>query len=674
MNTYTQSKRTLFGHWAGMGAATVLALGLVACGGSSNKKSTPPTPMDVDMTGVHGDAMKEDGTTTLEPGGKVTYGDVTYTCAAGGASCVLMVKDGKATYTGGTVTAATQASFAQVKKAEKDKADAIAAAVTRADTAMKAAKTAKDLATDGQLKTATEDGKTGTKGPDGGSGEAVMNIVPMQTGGMAMAHHKAAAAAAAEADDEYDKAVEAHKAAADEEATEVVAVQEADKAEAAQKAAETAAATANTEAAMAVTKAPMELMFDADTMTYSVTKGDYTGSIKVPATVTENTLIFRSKWHERATEEDAGTGKSSVEAQSRELMLGATHSGNNTHLRLVNKYFNDMVGKMYVVDSADTSDPANLPSGAHKIFGMSTQSNGYVQIQVGDQTLNRPLTRVTDPTYVRHLGDESDLTTFTHGLGGEPQVASNFTVARKSKNEGDLYYYLDRDGKRAYLHLPVDDRPLYGTAENDPPIGKYVAVYPNEKYASPVRLPVMYDHEHIHFGLWNRIDISDSTVGNLGIGFVRTLDGKSMTGDMPIEGTATYRGGWVATVRAKAEDPAKAAFANFQGISEVKANFEQNSVMVDLTEYRAQLGNLARTDPKVLAKLEGTIDGSGFMGTSISGIEDIGLLEATSDGAGFSGKFSGAFYGPKAEEVGGVFDFDGEKKGAFRGAFGGGKN
>ena len=43
--------------------------------------------------------------------------------------------------------------------------------------------------------------------------------------------------------------------------------------------------------------------------------------------------------------------------------------------------------------------------------------------------------------------------------------------------------------------------------------------------------------------------------------------------------------------------------------------------------------------------------------------------------ADFEGSFSGAFYGSKAAEAGGVFDFesdDGEDEGgAFRGAFGG---
>ena len=39
----------------------------------------------------------------------------------------------------------------------------------------------------------------------------------------------------------------------------------------------------------------------------------------------------------------------------------------------------------------------------------------------------------------------------------------------------------------------------------------------------------------------------------------------------------------------------------------------------------------------------------------------------------FMGSFSGAFFGPKAKEAGGVFDYSSEdnEDGAFRGAFGG---
>ena len=241
----------------------MLALGLVACGGSSNKKSTPPTPMDVAMAGVHEDAEKKDGgPVTLQPGGTVTYGDVTYTCAAGGAPCELMVKDGKATYTGGTVTAATQASFAQNKEAEKAKDDAIAAAVTRADTAMKAAETAKMRATGG---TTGDDAKTGTDA----SMEAVENLVMMQTGGMAIDYHEQAKAAADKAAAEYEKAKTAHTAAG-EATTGAAAETEAGKAEAAQKAAEAAADEANEKAKMAVDAASMGLKFNAETMTYSV--------------------------------------------------------------------------------------------------------------------------------------------------------------------------------------------------------------------------------------------------------------------------------------------------------------------------------------------------------------------------------------------------------------------
>ena len=69
-----------------------------------------------------------------------------------------------------------------------------------------------------------------------------------------------------------------------------------------------------------------------------------------------------------------------------------------------------------------------------------------------------------------------------------------------------------------------------------------------------------------------------------------------------------------------------------------------------------------------LATLEGDIAGNQFSGTEAEATG--GGLDTTAD---FEGSFSGAFYGSKAAEAGGVFGFESDdgEGGAFRGAFGG---
>ena len=47
----------------------------------------------------------EDDTLEISAGETMTHGDVDFTCVAGGDDCTVMVADGTATSTGGTVTA-----------------------------------------------------------------------------------------------------------------------------------------------------------------------------------------------------------------------------------------------------------------------------------------------------------------------------------------------------------------------------------------------------------------------------------------------------------------------------------------------------------------------------------------------------------------------------------------
>ena len=175
--------------------------------------------------------------------------------------------------------------------------------------------------------------------------------------------------------------------------------------------------------------------------------------------------------------------------------------------------------------------------------------------------------------------------------------------------------------------------------------------------------------EHIHYGLWNGISGRDAnTVADLGIGFVTALaDGDGMTAvdDMPNVGTVTYDGNWVANVQ-RAAARGDGEISRRDGSATIMANVENNEIDVTLTN---------------LATLEGMIDGNTFSGTKATladsnmttdGIQAMYGLDGTGK---FEGSFSGGFFGPRAAEAGGVFDFSTEDnhEGAFRGSFGGGR-
>ena len=171
--------------------------------------------------------------------------------------------------------------------------------------------------------------------------------------------------------------------------------------------------------------------------------------------------------------------------------------------------------------------------------------------------------------------------------------------------------------------------------------------------------PMAMAFEHLHYGVWNSLNDKGTAIADLGTGFVTATDGSGMTGDdMPNAGEATYSGQWVASVRGSGGG----AITAQNGDSMMTADFEKNTVEVELME---------------LATLEGTISGDAFSGTKVSDVKsDSGDLAPSEDGSRFSGTFSGGFFGAKAAEAGGVFDYTSKdmEHGEFRGAFGGAKN
>ena len=180
---------------------------------------------------------------------------------------------------------------------------------------------------------------------------------------------------------------------------------------------------------------------------------------------------------------------------------------------------------------------------------------------------------------------------------------------------------------------------------------------PNERKVK-ASIPAAADYKHIHFGVWAALGEAakdgSQKIADLGIGFVQNWSGEGLTVvDMPNNGTADYSGNWVATVR-EADDDGDGDISLTSGPASLSADFTKAAITADLSG---------------LAKLEGAIDNNTFSGTKAT----VGAGSGLEAGGTFMGTFSGGFYGDKAAEAGGVFDFtsDGATAGEFRGAFGG---
>ena len=563
------------------------------------------------------------------------------------------------------------------------------AAIDAAKKALDAAEAAKDLAANGRDATEAE-GDTPAMAAKTGSAkaqEAVMGLVSVQTGGgKAKMHADKAVEAAGKAEDAYEAAKKAYETARAA-PTVTAAVRARRGAEDARRDAEMYAKTANDEAMKAVQAAAMELGRSGDDMmTWSIGSGSDKKSITVTTAGTDVTAPHpgdeggKVSPSSNPTLEQLGQDRPGVRSQN--LALGKQHGDDTARLRLMGKYYFDK-GESGVYFGVVTA------SGGPPTISGTADDPGTVTIHANSGILGAAgktfdLTKVANPAFLRSVeGTPPGTRTSVSEMGltydetdnpeGDQYVTpvSNITVGGggDAGTNGDLYSYsyTYRDKPRTGYIMIQDGSPLQAHVIK----GKY-------------SIPAIYDHMHVNYGMWNTL--KDKKPADLGIGFVTVLEGKDKTplAGMPrILGTATYQGGWVATVRGPGEPaPADKAtnFSEHQGLSEVTADFGKNTVKVDLKLARYESGGFG--EDETFATLSGgAIDGNGFMGTEVSvlpggtpseggGLEKVGLKSSED---GFTGEFSGAFYGPKAEEVGGVFDFDGKKLGAFRGAFGGGR-
>ena len=196
----------------------------------------------------------------------------------------------------------------------------------------------------------------------------------------------------------------------------------------------------------------------------------------------------------------------------------------------------------------------------------------------------------------------------------------------------------------------------------------------NNNHEVTAEIPEATDYKHIHFGVWAALGDPEKNgtqeLSNLGIGFVQNYSGEGLTpigggsDDMPNGGTAEYNGNWIAAVQSRDVD-GNGDITLRHGAADLTANFGKATIDVDLTG---------------LATLTGDITGNEFEGTEAALLNDPAVAGEAADLLGadgeFMGSFSGGFYGAKAAEAGGVFDFTSEdaEAGAFRGAFGGDKD
>ncbi|WP_419914483.1 transferrin-binding protein-like solute binding protein [Hoeflea sp.] len=247
------------------------------------------------------------------------------------------------------------------------------------------------------------------------------------------------------------------------------------------------------------------------------------------------------------------------------------------------------------------------------------------------------------------------------GTGTGSGILDKFTIEyyKKPQNtseENGIYYHDNENGERTwYKRVGVNTD---GTSDPSGS-GNYGVRYQYIKTpVMNVRFPAAKSFEHLNFGTWAGLKEDGDTLADLGTGFVSTLpDGTvTPTGDMPNFGTATYEGGWTANFRAAKED-GEGPITNRRADMTTIAKFGDNTLTTTLND---------------LATFKGDIDGNSFSGTDVS-VKARPSYGLDNDGD-FTGSFSGNFFGPKAEEIGGVFEInsEGRKAGEARGAFGGG--
>ena len=376
-----------------------------------------------------------------------------------------------------------------------------------------------------------------------------------------------------------------------------------------------------------------------------------------------------------------------VEANAVEVMLGGKYdsSDDKARLRLITHYSSKTkkIG-LHGADlnearngaAASDSDTVELESTPGAPYGMYDHDNSdstpklevfkasNIDFHVLHSTTNNaPVTTV-------NFGSNNLISYYIEDSAPDPEGAPTNRVPKPTK-AGNVFYYgtTVRDGVREALRLTGIRTDDDGTVTY---IYRRIRAY--EGPAAPL-LEEAKAYEHINYGIWSTLSPSGNQSADLGIGFVQKRPEGARTGsDMP-SGSATWKGHYVANIHRAT------AISEHLGTSTVTADFSDNTVTVvlgveDEDNYSSGEGEGLLKDDTRLATLEGAISGDRFSGTRVTNIMALGGLTASADNGGdtpiYTGEFSGAFFGAKAVETGGIFHFaHKDNDGAFNGAFGG---
>ena len=529
---------------------------------------------------------------------------------------------------------------------------------------------------------------------------ATMNMATLQTGEMAKANAAKAKMYADMAMAEAGKAKAASDAAAAATLASAAGVAKGD-AEAAQKAAEAAAMKAADYAMKASEAAMMELMIDgkaksvgesmlnAGDGTLTTTADDdskmITGRLDMdPMEDGMDTEAVAGRQNDPNTAKDEAMTPMVV-AEARSVTVGRTldTSDDAARLMLMTHYAGTKTVNVYIQETATAAG-----DGTETANQWTSTRTGRINAGATANSANPDdfAPEAERPTYValRAVGKyyPVDADTTATGTGATPfgdieETPDNdaLTVKPGGAVDGDdggdsaapkTVYVFDDDGTPRYVVLESTET-SNGTTTRTYSLVHTMVELPGvgstddggtEVGAKSVnvmaKLPAAMAYEHIHFGVWAGLgeaeDDGSQELAELGIGFVQSI-GDGMTGaDMPNAGTATYSGNWAASVQERNEGDISLE----NGGATLTANLDKSTLKAELTG---------------LATLDGMLDGSGFSGTKAD--VDEGNMFGLDSGGDFEGKFSGGFYGPKAAEAAGIFDFAGGEAGAFRGAFGG---
>ncbi len=510
---------------------------------------------------------------------------------------------------------------------------------TELEKAQQAAEAAKNAAMTASTNADTEADK---------ADESVMSIVVLQTGSKGDTA-KMDAAAARTAANAAMSAYETAKAQYDRaKATDnlTAAVEAKLAAEAAKREADKQAAMAAEKAKMAVDAASMVLKVSADGKTYSVGDVSITaGSPKKTATrdgVTRTTgkiedIVRKGDSDRSAVTYSAGPPETRAQpvVEKRNIALGvSTDSDDDTvRLELVDRYVTLESNKMVSIfrDRGNTDQTATA-SGA----------NPYGTVTVSGKAV--PIMRVQGEFYM--VSGTAELT---------KQNANRATIAANTKDAnaatglgGGIYYYMEGNTKK-WLRL---NRSSTDTG------GAVTLTYDNISVYENARFPEAKLYKHINFGTWTPLKEDGNTYAGLGVGFVSALPGKAVTppANIPVGGIVTYFGQAQYTMQNRADHSSEPGKINsWTSGATTTVDFNKSTIKADIG---------------ISGTFSGMIDGNSFSGAKISDITD---TDINTDSSVYTVEFRGNIFGPKFEEVGGVFSVTSEnmKHGGFQGSFGG---